>query len=335
MKRLIAYELSGRLGLSTVFLAGVRRFPAKWLTVLAYHRICEYEADSPWDPDVISATPDAFRKQLAFINAHFIPVTSEQIVLWKKGCFTMPRNPIVLTFDDGYLDNYSVALPLLLEAGAVGDFFVCPWYVENRRLFWWDKIAYCLQRTRRQSITLTYPKRVELKVGSPESSQAARRTVLGIVKLDPKLDIETFMYELQEKSEVRLDEQEAADRLLMRWKHIRALHQAGMGVGSHTHTHPILSPASEESAREELARSKAVLEKKLNGSVCALAYPVGSFAAKTKTLAQRLGYEIAYSYCSGASFLRTMDMFDVRRVAVEKHMSLPYFRTLLAAPFVA
>lgn len=335
MKRKVLYELCGRLGLSTGLLMATRGFPARWLTVLAYHRVCEYDPHSPWDPDVISATPAAFRKQLAFIRTRFTPVTSEQVVDWRKGHFTMPRNPVVLTFDDGYLDNCQVALPLLLEAGVTADFFICTANVESRRPFWWDLIAYCLRRTGRKSIALSYPEQVVLNVESGEASRAARRTVLRIVKRTPELDIQAFVGELQAKSEVRLDEDGAAGELLMNWEHIRALQDAGMGVGSHTHTHPILPHAQGEAVREELTRSRRILEERLGRKVSTLAYPVGRFDDGVKVLAREAGYEIAYSYCSGASTLRALDMFHVRRVAVERDMSLPYFKTLVAAPFLA
>ncbi len=335
MNRRQAFELFGRLGLARLVLRVRRSLPPMWLTVLAYHRIGERDPHSPWDGDLVSAAPETFRQQLAFVKRYFSPITSEQLILWKKGRFAMPRNPIVLTFDDGYLDNYRVALPLLLEVGVVADFFICPWNIENRRLFWWDKIAYCLRKTRRESITLTYPESIRLELATEESMQTARRTVLRIVKHTPKLDIQALVDELQQRTEVNFDEQGEAEKLLMGWDHVRSLRRAGMGVGSHSYSHPILPLADDETARREMLRSRLAIEKELNERVSALAYPVGCFSNGTNALARQEGYEIAYSYCSGASFLRSADLFEVRRVAVESYMSLAYFQTMVAAPFFA
>jgi len=68
--------------------------------------------------------------------------------------------------------------------------------------------------------------------------------------------------------------------------------------------------------------------------VISLAYPVGAFREETKALAREAGYQLAYSYCSGASFLRSLDRFDIRRLPVEKEMSLPYLRAALSTPFL-
>jgi len=74
-----------------------------------------------------------------------------------EGGADLPLNPLVMTFDDGYRDRYAVALPLLQEAGVRADFFVCPWNIENRRLFWWDRITFCLKRAATPKVRLTYP----------------------------------------------------------------------------------------------------------------------------------------------------------------------------------
>ena len=330
-----AFELCGRSGLASLVLRGRKCLPALWLTVLAYHRIGEVDPNSPWDSGLISATPETFRQQLAFVKRHFNPVSSEQVVLWKQGHFQMPRNPIVVTFDDGYLDNSSAALPLLLEAGVPADFFICPWNIENRRLFWWDKMECCLRRTRKDLVELTYPKRVQLHL-KPDHSMRTSRTILHrMIRETPELNISALLDQLQERTGVEIDERAEADRLLMNWDHVRGLRKAGMGVGSHSYSHPILSMADKEAVRVEMARSKSAIEEQLNERIRALAYPVGCYTNGTKTLAREAGYEIAYSYSSGASFLRSADLLEVRRIGVERFMSPAHFRAMLAVPFLS
>jgi len=334
INRRSAFELSARLGLSALALRGMRGFRPLWLTVLAYHRVCEYEPVSPWDTDLVSATPEGFRQQLDFIKEHFTPTTSREIALWRQGKFTLPRNPIVLTFDDGYLDNYSVALPLLLHAGVPADFFICPWNIENRRLFWWDKIAFCLRKSHMRSIVLSYPLRLHLDINEQEATEASRLALLKLVKNTRDLDIERFVSELQQKADVQLDERKEAEKLLMRWEHVCALRRAGMGIGSHSYSHPILPLHNDEAIWKEMTDSKFAIESRLRNEVFALSYPVGTCDNRTKTLARQAGYDIAYTYCSGASFLHSVDSLEIRRIGVERYMSLAYFRTMVALPFL-
>jgi len=154
------------------------------------------------------------------------------------------------------------------------------------------------------------------------------------VRRTPGLRISTLTDELQRLSGVEIEEEVEADRLLMTWEHVRSLRRAGMGVGSHSHTHPVLSQADPETVRREMWLSRMALEERLKERVRALAYPVGHFTNGTKALAREAGYEVAYSYGGGVTFLGSADLFEVRRMPVERFMSRAYFRTMLALPFL-
>ena len=334
MSRRAAAELYGRSGLADLTLKCMGALGSPWLTVLAYHRVCD-DAFDPWDRDIVSATPEMFIRQLQLVTRYFAPVTSAHVVDWLGGRASLPRNPVLLTFDDGYRDNHDIVLPLLLEAGVVADFFVCPWHIENRRLFWWDVISFCVGRCFDERIALSYPHHLEVELGTPEERVRAKRALLSVVKRSEGLDIPRFVGNLQEEAKVEFDERQQADDLLMTWDHVRTLQRAGMGVGSHSYSHPVLPLLGEDEARFEIEESKGILEKQLGSDVTALAYPVGALGDDIKEMAKRAGYGVAYSYCSGASMRRFMDPFEIGRVAVEKHISMSHFRTLLATPFLA
>jgi len=306
-----------------------------WLTALAYHRVCEDDANSPWDTNLISATPEQFRRQLQFIKRYFSPITSQDIVAWSKGQFSMPPNSLVITFDDGYRDNHDVALPLLQEAGVRADFFVCPWHIENRRLFWWDRITFCLKRSAVSKIEMDYPERLELDVGTVQNIEAARLTLVRMVKRRAEVGLGALLLELERASGAKLEERREAERLVLSWADVRALRQAGMGVGSHSYSHPVLALQDADVVRREMEQSKAVLEAQLGEQVTAIAYPVGSFTDGTKAMAHDAGYELGYSYCSGASFLRSADLLELKRVAIEKDMTFGHFKAVTALPFWA
>jgi peptidoglycan/xylan/chitin deacetylase (PgdA/CDA1 family) len=313
-------------------LRATRKFRPRWLTVLAYHRVFDLPPDSPWDPDLVSASPEMFRRQMDFVKRHFTCIRSEHVRLWKEGKFEMPANPIIITFDDGYLDAHDVALPLLREAGLIGEFFVCPWQINQKRLFWWERIMYCARRSKKATVSLDYPRAIVLDLSKEAAAAAA--ALVGVVKNTRGLDLERFLDEVQERTEVELDEAREAEGLLMNWEQIRALRRAGMAIGSHSYSHPILSLSENPAASEEMARSKAEIEAQLNERICSIAYPVGRFTEETKRLARQAGYDVAYSYRGGANFLRSSDFFEIRRVAVERGRSLEQFRMLAALPFL-
>lgn len=329
-----AAYLGGRSGLAGLCLRGTRRLRPRWLTVLTYHRVFPFEPDSPWDIETISATPESFRRQMEYVRRYCTTITSEQLRAWKAGRQELPPNPVIITFDDGYRDNHDVALPVLQEAGLVGEFFVCPWQITERRLFWWDRIAYCVHRTRRTSIRLDYPAPMTLEIPNAAAVLPAQYALLAVVKNTRGLDVQRFLGELQVRAEVELDEPREAERLLMTWEQVRALRRAGMTVGSHSYSHPILSLTDREAARVEMVRSKREIEAALDERIDSIAYPVGRFTAETKELAAEAGYEVAYSYKTGATFTRSADFMEIRRVDVDRRVFLEYFRLLVALPFL-
>ena len=102
---------------------------------------------------------------------------------------------------------------------------------------------------------------------------------------------------------------------LMNWSTARALHAAGFTCAAHTVTHPRLADVSHTECREELERSRAILEHELGCVVDHLAYPFGSLRAETKTLAAELGYRSAVSVKVGLSQPRD-DVLALHRVPI-------------------
>jgi peptidoglycan/xylan/chitin deacetylase (PgdA/CDA1 family) len=304
-----------------------------WLPILAYHRICDIPRAG--DPLGLCTRPSDLDRVLRYLRQRpYRFVSFDEAVDVMMGTRPRQGRQVCLTFDDGYSDNYHVVLPLLREAGVKADFFICPWNIENGRVFWWDKIALYMRMSRRRSVTLGYPGHIELDLSSPETVEAARHALLWEIKHAARPDIGRVLQELQQATGVELDEAAEARKLLMAWEHLRALKEAGMGVGSHSYSHPIFASGSEEAVREEMVRSKRDIEARLGGRVLALAYPTGRFSNGTKRLAQEAGYSLAYSYGTGASMLRSLDPYEIKRVNVERDMSLPCFRAITALPFL-
>lgn len=114
------------------------------LRILAYHRVLDDVADDfPFDRDVISCSSDEFRREMEFVARNFDVVTFNDIA--KNGAESY-RRPLVVTFDDGYKDNYDVAFPILKEVGMPAVFFVTTDYIDGVSIPWWDELTYLLNK---------------------------------------------------------------------------------------------------------------------------------------------------------------------------------------------
>ena len=193
---------------------------------------------------MIDVTAAGFDRQVACLKRHFTLIGVDELCAFAAGK-PLPPNAVAITFDDGYLDNYEQALPILKRHDAKAIFFVPTSSLSDRKLHWWDRVSYILKRSPLQGLTLSYPFKLELSL---RNRALASERILRILKTHPALDLERFLDELSVLARVAWSaqaEREFADRLLMTWDHARALRAAGMDVTSHTpHTHRVPTAAA-------------------------------------------------------------------------------------------
>src|SRR4051812_835884 len=97
-------------------------FGAPWIAVLTYHRVADRVERSLFDEGVIDTSPDELDAQLDFVKRNFDLISLDDLRAFKRGG-PMPKNPALVTFDDGYRDNHDLALPILKQHGAKAIFF--------------------------------------------------------------------------------------------------------------------------------------------------------------------------------------------------------------------
>jgi peptidoglycan/xylan/chitin deacetylase (PgdA/CDA1 family) len=311
--------------------------PASWLTVLTYHRLHDDPLAQPFDHGVIDGTPEQFRKQIVLLKRYFTIIGLQDVLRFLDGRGSLPPNPAIVTFDDGYLECYQKALPILLEQRVKATFFISTSFVGERRVFWWDRIAYILFNTTASKIRLRYPLPTDLDLGRAKSR--AHSQLLKLVKNHYNLDLERFLEELAQAASVEWNrdlERRLAKDLVMSWDQVRALKGAGMEIQSHTRTHRILQNLPMTELLGELAGSRIDLEEQLNCPISAISYPVGHSIAcypAIRFAVKEAGYRIGFSNASGMTWMRgRFDPFDFRRISAELDLSEAYFRALLAIP---
>jgi peptidoglycan/xylan/chitin deacetylase (PgdA/CDA1 family) len=326
------------LGISSALL-GLRRLTrTPWLTVLTYHRVGPGPSVRAIDANVVTVGADVFDRQLDLIERHFDVVTVEDIVAAIDGGGHLPPSPLLITFDDGYRDNYDVALPILHKHRLSATFFVATRFVDERRLFWWDRVNYLLKASTRPKVELAYPYRIALPLG--RRTGHAIRAVLRLVKEHYDLDVERFLEELAEAANVpfnRAIETALADEHVMSWRDVRALHEAGMSVQSHTHTHRVIHTLTPADLDDELVRSRRLLESAIGARVAAIAYPVGRGPCphNIKDAVRRAGYALAFSSRSGINPIAGFDVLDANRLTIDTAMSEREFKAIMALPALA
>jgi peptidoglycan/xylan/chitin deacetylase (PgdA/CDA1 family) len=285
------------------------------LVVLNYHRLGNAD-ETPYDSGVFSATAEQFESQIVYFKRRFQMVTLEEVFAMIGG--DVPHGTSVLiTFDDGYLDNYTLAFPILRAQGVQGVFFLPTAFIGTGKLPWWDVIAYIVKQSAKERIHLEYPGPANFEL----KADGGKRVSMQILRLFTQLavnDPERFIAELERACEVTRPKG-GVDRCFLDWHEARNMQEHGMAFGSHTHSHEILTRLSPESQREEARLSREILERELNQKIDILAYPVGlkhCFSAKTVNALEQTGYRAAFSFYGGSNLPGKIQPFDIRRYGI-------------------
>lgn len=321
-------------------LARAGRRPPRWLTVLSYHRVLPAPPpDYPFDREVIDCYPREFARQMELVARLCTPVAIDDLLDHLERGRRLPPNPVLVTFDDGYRDNREHAQPILDRLGVPACFFVTSGNLAQRKVFWWDRVAYLFNQSRVATARLTYP--VPLLLRPAGDGGRARRTVLRLIKTHPGLDLERFLAQLARALRVDWDdelERRAADQLLMTWDDARALAAAGMEIGSHTRTHRVLYTVPPAELAVELAGSRADIAQALGRPVRAISYPVGRSLRRMPGLLRAVreaGYRVGFTCEPRATPLsgrQPIDPLDLARLPVDTLMRRDQLGAYLAAP---
>ena len=275
------------------------------MSILIFHRV--FAQPDPLFPDEVDAA--VFEQRLRWIRQLFnvIPL-DEAVTRLQHGA--LPARAACITFDDGYADNEQVALPLLRRFGLVATFFVATGFIEGGRM-WNDTIIESLRGARGDTLDLT-----SLRLGiHPIETFTARRAaidaLIGQLKYLPATAREDAVNAIHACSGASIPE-----RLMLAEDQVRRLRAAGMVVGAHTVTHPILARTDESTARREISESKDRLQAILGEPVKLFAYPNGKpvddYGAAHVAMVKSAGYAAAVSTAWGAASSAS-DLFQLPR----------------------
>jgi peptidoglycan/xylan/chitin deacetylase (PgdA/CDA1 family) len=225
----------------------------------------------------------------------------------------LPAAAAAITFDDGYADNHLLALPILRRHGLCATFFVATGFLDGGRM-WNDTLIESVRRWRGEALDpadLGLPNIDVLQLGNVTAKRAAIDRLLMLVKYLPasKRQQVVGLMEHQCGAVLPVD-------LMMRSEQVRSLRRAGMQIGAHTVTHPILALTDEAGARAEISGSRAALESLLGERVGLFAYPNGKpgedYTPRDVGIVRELGFDAAVSTAWGVTDAYA-DPFQMRR----------------------
>jgi len=275
------------------------------LSVLIFHRVLP-EPDSLFPDEMHARRFDALCSWLAsWFNV--LPL-DKAVARLKAG--TLPARAACITFDDGYADNPRVALPILQRHGLTATFFIATGFLDGGRM-WNDTIIETVRGCKVPELDLSSLGLGHYALGAINDRQAAIAALINQIKYRPIQERISITEQLAHLAQVQLPQD-----LMMTSQEVKAMRQAGMQIGAHTVSHPILARLTDDQARQEIGDSKRFLEQLLGEPVGLFAYPNGKpgedYSPQTVEVVRSLGFDAAVSTRWGASGTGD-DLFQIRR----------------------
>lgn len=276
------------------------------LTIFAYHRVLPV-------PDLLrpgEVVAESFEAQMRFLSRHFVILplleAASQLSLGK-----LPARTCCITFDDGYADNLTVALPILEKYQMSATVFVATGYLDGQRMFndaVIDIVATCPQ---------AWLDLEELDLGRHRVDNLDDRlaAIAAILKRFRYRSPETREADLARMLDIAACGTLPAGTMLSRAQ-VRELAERGVEIGGHTVTHPILAAVANERAQAEIVAGKQELEAITGKPVKVFAYPNGKpqrdYAAQHVAMARAAGFELAVTTANGVA-TPTTDIYQLPR----------------------
>jgi peptidoglycan/xylan/chitin deacetylase (PgdA/CDA1 family) len=306
---------------------------AKSLTVINYHRI-----DNPHRKDFdsfkpnVSATPNDFNRQIDYLSKWFNVISMQDVLKWLDGQKELPSYAALITFDDGYLDNYTFAYPILRDHNFPAVIFLTTEHIGTDIPFYWDMAAYCFHHTKRDQIT--FPGGTTETWSNQEQLDQVSKKWIELMKTLPQAEKTVYVQRLPEALNVSIPGG-FFKKLMMNWDQVREMHKGGIEFGAHTMHHPILTRISLEEVRAEVEGSKSRIEKELGHPALSFAYPNGQSSDlndKIEGLVADSGIRAAFTLLNGPSSLSEVkrDPLAIRRIFISYKHSLPEYAALLS-----
>ncbi len=332
----VVYPVLGSMGY-------FRSRPLAPVTVITYHGVLS-QGYKRWDNfvDNTLVSEHSFRSQLRLLKKHYNLISPEDFLRWLREGRDLPAKAILLTCDDGLLNHLSVMLPVLQEEDLKCLFFVTGSSLGSTPEMLWHVELYLLldQAPARDEPFHLQGNVIPPMSGDPRQRQSAWLSLVrNLSKIDAAarrrfLDDAAAKLGMPRSWAMRYFEDSLLRNRfqLLRSQELKQLAGAGMTIGAHTLSHPVLAEQSVDLARAEISKCRDALEQGLGREVWAVAYPFGdpaSVGAREFQLAEEAGYECGFVNVGG-----TLDPLSARfalpRAHVSAEMSLSVYEAYIS-----
>jgi peptidoglycan/xylan/chitin deacetylase (PgdA/CDA1 family) len=270
--------------------------------VLMYHRVLPAGADT-FSADSICVRPETFDRQMAFLRRHFKLLSIAELAEYLRANRPLPSRSCVVTFDDGWRDNFEHALPILREQQVPAAIFVATDYIGSADCFWQERLARLLFNAVKQGgvarelVERTVGTANLADRGAADQRRIIREAVDAMKKL-PQQEIDAI--EARVKKILGGASPDLGDDRFMDWKQVTALTRGTrVNVGAHGCSHTPLTKLPAGRAAHELEEAGNRIAAAVGVPTISIGYPNGNYDDTVVRLTRAAGYQLGFTTDKG------------------------------------
>lgn len=297
--------------------------------ILLYHRVTDCDDLLDYAPNGISVTPETFEAHVRYLSTRYTLINLSELICRLESSMALPENACVITFDDGWRDNYDTAFPILKRYGVPATIFLATSFIDGGIWYWEERSKFLLAY-----LYDSYAK------GEEDLRAALARSFVGIgVKELPRLApaaVPAFLTEainlvrgggigdgpaFVKELEAVLDTHQLREpRQFLSWDEVREMSENGVEFGAHTQSHASLTQCTETEAEKEIDGSRNAIHARLNDARDVFAYPYGKTSHDVRRRVVASGFQCACTTELGRVD-RYSDLYNLPRIDIRQAVS--------------
>jgi len=261
----------------------------KEIPIFMYHRVLD-KIDLCSLDENIYITANSLKNNILFLQKYYTIISLHDLIAKKNKL----GRACVISFDDGWLDNYEFAFPILKKYQIPATIFLPTGMIGTNKWFWFERVSRAVNYAEKHYKNLSIvQKRIDTVSGFKNANIIFTKKelydyIVKILKKKSPKKIEEFLTDI----EVKLQLNKNNTRMLINWDEVREMSNYGISFGSHCVNHSILTNLSYEDKSFEISASrKTLIEKNINYVDC-ISFPNGNYDQETLDLAENVGYKM-------------------------------------------
>ena len=305
------------------------------VVILTYHRVVsDHMVLDEHIQSGMYVREQSFDAHINYLRKRFNIISLDELLdLWRTNRLKSHRSYCVITFDDGWRDNYQFAFPLLMKYRIPATIFLATDFIGTARWFWPDQMMLLLEKGRHHTIGAVERKAfsavLEEAIGVTVSEEDGifRRVESGapidsdsVIECCKGVEVDRI-HQIIDRLSRALHLDLPTQRVLLNWDEVREMAGKGVTFGSHSCSHRIMTRIPLSEVKAELIDSRKTMLEQGIKPVPVFCYPNGNFDRDIQELVRESRYLAAVGCEVGLERDRAGDLFALKRITLHEDSS--------------